>query len=220
MQKFDTPAAITALIEVPAGRIRFAASDRTDTVVEVRPADASKKRDVETAEQAVVSYADGVLQVRTAPPVNSLLGPGALDVTVQLPAGSRVEAKTEATELQSVGRLGDVAYRGAYREIRIEEAAALRLTAVDGDVEVGRINGTADISTSRGDIRIAEAGPGTVALTTQSGSITIAAAAGVSATLDAGTGHGRIHNALANDGSAELQIRATTPYGDITARSL
>ncbi|WBP86642.1 DUF4097 family beta strand repeat-containing protein [Kitasatospora cathayae] len=220
MQNFDTPAAITAILDVPAGRVRFAASDRTDTVVEVLPANPAKSRDVETAEQAVVTYADGVLRIRTAEPRNVLLGPGALDITVQLPAGSHVEARTESTELRCAGRLGDVAYRGAYRQIKVDEAASLRLTAVDGDIEVGRINGNADISTSRGDIRIDEAGRGAVALSTMSGSITIAATAGVSATLDAGTDHGRISNSLKNDGSAELRIRATTSSGDITARSL
>ncbi|MGW2376239.1 DUF4097 family beta strand repeat-containing protein [Kitasatospora sp. NPDC001683] len=220
MQNFDTPAAITAILDVPAGRVRFAASDRTDTVVEVLPANPAKSRDVETAEQAVVTYADGVLRIRTAEPRNVLLGPGALAITVQLPAGSHVEARTESTELRCAGRLGDVAYRGAYRQIKVDEAASLRLTAVDGDIEVGRINGNADISTSRGDIRIDEAGRGAVALSTMSGSITIAATAGVSATLDAGTDHGRISNSLKNDGSAELRIRATTSSGDITARSL
>ena len=48
----------------------------------------------------------------------------------------------------------------------------------------------------------------------------VAAAAGVSAALDAGTGHGRVSNALMNDGAAGLDIRATTSYGDISARSL
>jgi hypothetical protein len=52
------------------------------------------------------------------------------------------------------------------------------------------------------------------------GEISVGAAAGVSAALDASTGHGRIHNALKNDGTAELEIHATTGQGDITARSL
>ncbi|MGW5609692.1 DUF4097 family beta strand repeat-containing protein, partial [Streptomyces sp. NPDC003753] len=78
---------------------------------------------------------------------------------------------------------------------------------------------SAEITTARGDIRIAEAGRGTVVLRTESGDISIAAA-GVSAALDAGTGHGRISNALKNDGTTELDIRATTSHGDITARSL
>ena len=122
--------------------------------------------------------------------------------------------------VRAVGRLGDVAFEGAYRQIKIDEAASVRLTAVDGDVEVGRLNGPAEISTARGDIRITEALRGTVVLRTQSGDITVGVAAGVSAALDAGTGHGRISNALKNDGTAELDIRATTSDGDITARSL
>ncbi|MFI1364891.1 hypothetical protein [Streptomyces griseochromogenes] len=44
------------------------------------------------------------------------------------------------------------------------------------------------------------------------------AAHGVSDSLDAGTPNGRIHNALKNtDGTADLNIHATTAYGDITA---
>jgi hypothetical protein len=37
---------------------------------------------------------------------------------------------------------------------------------------------------------------------------------------DDSSGHGRISNALKNDGTAELDIRATTSHGDITTRSL
>ena len=51
--------------------------------------------------------------------------------------------------------------------------------------------------------------------------MSVAAAHGVSACLDAGTTYGRIHNALNNtDGTADLNIHATTNYGDIDARSL
>lgn len=149
------------------------------------------------------------------------MGPsGSLEVTVQLPAGSRVEAKAASAELRGVGRLGDVVFDGAYRHIKIDEAASVRLTAVDGDVEIGRLGGPATISTARGDIRITEAVRGTVELRTQSGDITLGAAPGVSAALDAHTGLGRISNALKNDGTTGLDIHATTSHGDITARSL
>ena len=219
-KKFDTPGAISAVLDVPAGRVRFIAADRADTAVEVLPANASKGRDVTAAEQTTVEYADGVLRIET-PAKNRYLGPpGSIEVTVQLPAGCRVEAKAASAEFRAVGRLGDVAVDGAHRQIKLDEAASVRLTAIDGDVEVGRLNGPAEISTARGDIRIAEAARGTVVLRTQSGDISVSAAAGVSAALDAGTGHGRISNALKNDGTAELDIRATTSHGDITARSL
>ncbi|MFI6514204.1 DUF4097 family beta strand repeat-containing protein [Spirillospora sp. NPDC050679] len=220
MRNFDTPAPIAAVLDVPAGRVQFIAADRADTAVEVRPADASKGRDVKAAEQARVEYADGVLRVG-APARNQYFGPsGSIEVTVRLPAGSRVEVKAAGTELRGVGRLGEVAFEGAYRQIKLDEADSVRLTAIDGDVEVGRLNGPAEISTMRGDIRIAEAKGGTVVLSTRSGDISVTAAAGVSASLDAGTSHGRVTNDLRNDGTARLDIRATTMQGDIAARSL
>ncbi|MFG3021937.1 DUF4097 family beta strand repeat-containing protein [Streptomyces sp. NPDC048254] len=221
MQKFDTPAPVSAVLEIPAGRVQLIAADRADTTVEVLPANPDKSRDVKTAEQTTVAYADGVLRITAAASGNQLFGPsGAVEVTVQLPAGSRVEAGTAGAELRGVGRLGDIAFEGAYRRIKIDEAAGVRLTALDGDVEIGRLGGPAEISTARGDIRIAEAVRGAVVLRTQDGDISVGAAAGVSAALDAGTDYGRVSNALKNDGTAELDIRATTSRGDITARSL
>ncbi|MEV5957394.1 DUF4097 family beta strand repeat-containing protein [Streptomyces sp. NPDC051987] len=221
MQKFDTPAPVSAVLDIPAGQIRLIAADRADTTVEVRPADAGRSRDVKAAEQIEVGYADGVLRIVAPEAKSQLFGPsGSVEVTVQLPAGSRVEGTSGSAELRGVGRLGDVTFDGAYRQIKIDEATSLRLTAVDGDVEVGRLGGDAEISTARGDIRIAEALRGTVVLSTRSGDITVTAAAGVSAALDAGTGYGRVSNALKNDGTTELDIRATTSQGDITARSL
>ncbi|MEU8517350.1 DUF4097 family beta strand repeat-containing protein [Kitasatospora sp. NPDC048722] len=221
MQTFTTPAPVTAVVEIAAGRIQVIAADRADTTVEVRPADPAKGRDVKAAEQTAVEYADGVLRIRTAEPENQYLGPsGALEVTVQLPAGSHLKARTASCELRGVGRLGDVDFEGAYRHIKIDEAATVRLTAVDGDVEVGHLAGPAHITTARGAIRIASAVSGAVVLSTRMGDISIAAAPGVRASLDAGTGHGRIGNALKNDGAAALDIHATTGQGDITARSL
>ncbi|GAO11121.1 DUF4097 domain-containing protein [Streptomyces platensis] len=220
MQKFDTPAPISAVLDIPAGRVQFIAADRADTAVEVLPANASKGRDVKAAEQATVEYADGVLRIGNSAKNQYFSPSGSIEVTVKLPAGSRVEAKAASAELRTVGRLGDVAFEGAYSQIKLDEAASVRLTAVDGDVEVGRLGGAAEISTARGDIRITEATGGRVVLRTQSGDITVGAAAGVSAALDAGTGYGRISNALKNDGTADLDIRATTSHGDITARSL
>ncbi|MEU9109764.1 DUF4097 family beta strand repeat-containing protein [Streptomyces xanthophaeus] len=222
MQKFDTTAPVSAVLDIPAGRIRFIAADRTDTTVEVLPANASKSSDVKAAEQIEVEYRDGVLRIQAAPPKSRILGnSGSVEVTVQLPAGSRVEAKAASAELRGVGRLGDVAFDGAHGSVKLDETASARLTLLAGDISVGRLGGPAEISTQKGDIRIAEAARGTVELRTEAGEISVGAARGASASLDAGTGYGRIHNALRNtEGAADLNIRATTSYGDITARSL
>jgi hypothetical protein len=223
MQKFDTPAPISAVLNIPAGRVQFIAADRSDTTVEVLPANAAKSRDVKAAEQAEVAYDDGVLRIEVPMPKNQYLGPsGSIEVTVQLPAGSHIEAKAAAAEFRGVGRFGDVAFDGAHGSVKIDEAASARLTSHAGDVSVGRLGGSAEISTQQGDIRVTEAVRGTVVLTTQMGDVSVGAARGVSASLDAGTGYGRIQNALKNtDGAAAaLAIRATTHHGDIAARSL
>lgn len=223
MQKFDTPAPITAVLDIPAGRIQFIAAERADTAVEVLPADASKGRDVKAAEQATVVYVDGVLRIEAPAAKNQYFGPsGSIEVTIQLPAGSSIEAKASCAELRGVGRLGDVACEGAHGAVKIDEAASVRLAVDAGDVSVGRLTGPAEISTQKGDIHIAEATSGTVVLRTRMGDVTVGAAHGVSASLDAGTGYGRIHNALKNtDGAAAgLTIHATTDHGDVTARSL
>lgn len=223
IQKFDTAAPISAHFDIPAGRIQLIAADRADTTVEVLPANAAKSRDVKAAEEIEVTYGDGLLRISAPPAKNKYLGPsGAVEVTVQLPAGSHVEAKTAAAEFRGVGRLGDVVVADGYRSVKLDEAASARLTAADGDITVGRLTGPGEIRTQRGDIRIDEAASGTVTLSTQQGDITIGAAQGVSASLDAGTGYGRVSNALKNtDGAAAgLTIHATTAYGDITARSL
>jgi DUF4097 and DUF4098 domain-containing protein YvlB len=221
MQKFDTPAPISAVLDIPAGRVRFIAADRADTAVEVLPANPSNSRDVKAAEQARAEYGDGVLRIAAPAARNQYFGPsGSVEVTVRLPAGSRVEAMASCADFRAVGRLGEVVLEGAHGAVKIDEAAGVRLTAT-GDVSVGRLGGPAEISTQKGDIRIAEAVRGTVVLSTRPGDVSVDAAPGVSACLDAGTGHGRIHNALRNtDGAAGLDIRATTSLGDITARSL
>ncbi|WP_328769288.1 DUF4097 family beta strand repeat-containing protein [Streptomyces sp. NBC_00286] len=223
MQNFTTPAPISAVLDIPAGRIKFIAADRADTTVEVLPADASKSRDVKAAEDFEVAYGDGVLRIKAPEAKNQYFGPsGSVDVTVHLPAGSRVEAKAASAEFRGVGRLGDVVFEGSHGPVEIDEAASVRVTASAGDVTVGRLGGSAEISTQKGDIKIAEAFSGTVTLRTQAGDVSVGAAAGVSASLDASTGYGRLNNSLKNtDGAAAgLTIHATTAHGDITARSL
>ncbi|WP_371677298.1 DUF4097 family beta strand repeat-containing protein [Streptomyces sp. NBC_01276] len=222
MQKFQTPAPISTVLDVPAGSVRFIATDRDDTTVEILPSHASRSRDVKAAQQTTVDFRDGVLRIATPAPKNQVLGAtGSIEVTVQLPAGSRVEAKAAAAELRGVGPLGEVAFEVSQGSIELDEAAGARLAALAGDISVGRLRGDADISTQKGDIRVAEAHDGTLTLRTSAGDVSVGAARGVSASLDAGTGHGRIQNGLQNtEGTAGLTIRATTDYGDITARSL
>jgi hypothetical protein len=220
MQTFVTPAPVTAVIAVPAGRIRLVAADRADATVEIRPADPSKGRDAKLAERITASYADGTLRV-TAPAAGRVLGStGAVEVTVCLPAGSAVQAKTASAQFTTEGPLGDVTLDSAQATVSLDHAASARITIVDGDITAGHLGGDAELRTARGSIQVTEAIRSTLVLRTETGAITVAAAQGVSAALDAGTTIGRITNTLKNTGTTELTIHATTTVGDITARSL
>jgi hypothetical protein len=221
MQTFATPAPVTAILTVPAGRIQVTAADRADTTVEIRPADPGKSRDVKLAERVTASYTDGVLRV-TAPPASRVLGStGAVEVTVQLPAGSAVQATTASAWFTTTGPIGEVTFDSAQATVSVEQAATARITVVDGDITAGHLGGDAELRTVRGSIEVTEATQGTLTLRTEAGAITVGAAAGTSATLDAGTTVGRVLNSLKNaGGTQELAIHATTTVGDITAGSL
>ncbi len=220
MQTFATPAPITAVLAVPAGRIRFTAADRADTTVEIRPANPAKGRDVKLAREITAGYGDGVLRI-TAPAGHRILGStGAVEVTVRLPAGSRVQATAASAQFTTTGQLGDVTFDSSQATVNVEQAATARLTTADGDITVGRLDGDTEIRTAKGDITVTEAAGGTLVLATQTGAIAVGAATAVSAALDAGTTLGRIRNTLRNTGAAPaLTIRATTTVGDITAHS-
>jgi hypothetical protein len=105
------------------------------------------------AEQTTVEYGDGVLRIE-ASAENQILGSsGSIEGTVQLPGGSRIEAKAARAEFRAVGRFGDVTFEGSHGSIKLDEAASVRLTTLAGDVSVGRLNGPAEISIGKGDIR-------------------------------------------------------------------
>lgn len=217
-ESYSTPAPISAVLDIPAGRIQLIAADRADTTVEIRPHSTSSNQDVKAAERIQVAYTDGVLRIEAAPASHRLLGSsGSVEVTVRLPAGSRVDAKAASGEFRGVGRLGDVTFEGARGSVKIDETASARLSLQAGGITVGRLRGPAEITTQQGDLTVAEAVTGAVTLRTEQGDITVGAASG---SLDAGTTYGRISNGLRNTGDSGLTIHATTNHGDITARDL
>lgn len=94
MPTFSTPDPITLNFDVAVTQIRITASSRNDTVVEVLPSNSSREVDVRVAEQTRVEFAGGRLQIKT--PKQRGLGifgkTGSVDISVQLPSGSELEA--------------------------------------------------------------------------------------------------------------------------------
>ncbi|MCM3923756.1 DUF4097 domain-containing protein [Frankia sp. AiPs1] len=177
MPSFDTPEPILAGIEVGAGGLLIRAGDRADTVVEVRPADPASDADVQAARETIVEYRAGRLTIR-APRrrLRSLFGSGdAVEVTVDLPAGSRLDASA-GTGVRATGRLGDCTVQVARGGVDLDETGDLRLRTANGDVFVGRCRGRADVQTANGAIGI-RALDGPVTIQTASGPVTLGEAA-------------------------------------------
>src|SRR3981081_579499 len=106
MPTFDTPEPISVTIELVVSYVRITASDRTDTVVEVRPSAASNETDVNSAKQTRVEYAGGKLLVKT-PKLSGLFGKvGSIDVAIELPAGSHMHGGASMAGPHCGGRLG------------------------------------------------------------------------------------------------------------------
>lgn len=211
MFTFETPDAISVDLSVEFGGARIYAGDRQTTVVEVRPASASRKADVEAAAATRVQFSGGRLEVRAPAAKPWRLGlfgkPGAIDVVIQLPTGSHINGSTAFGDFDGEGRLGDCAFKTSYGTVRVEAAAALTLHTSAGNITAGRVSGAAELSTSWGDLRVGETNaPAT--LKTSGGDIRVERAGeGISAR----TAYGAIQVARAVRGQLDL----TTSYGDV-----
>lgn len=207
MPTFDTPEPIVATIDVAAGYVRIQASDRADTVVQVLPRDGSDPASVQAAEETQIEYAGGQLLVK-APKnkIRSFFGRlPSLDVTVELPNGSSVDANSWG-EFRGEGRLGESAIKTAAGAIRLEETGRLKLHTAAGDVSVGRAAGNVEATTSSGKIRIGQV-DGTAVAKSSNGDITVGEVTG-DARLSSANGDITVDRALAS-------VTAKTPYGSI-----
>ncbi|MGG2461690.1 DUF4097 family beta strand repeat-containing protein [Streptomyces sp. RGM 3693] len=225
MPSFDTPEPISVTAHVDAGSIQFTAGDRLDTVVEVRPRDPQRDADVRDAGQTQVTYASGVLTIRT-PKQRYLLGrTGTVDVTVDLPAGSRIDMTGAWAQVLGEGRLGEVRVKTSSGDVRLDATGPLRLTASHGSISVDRVEGMAEISTSSGSLRVGLVdGPAT--LKNSHGTTTVGAATGelrvsgangdidilrAEGSVAATTAHGTLRVAEVVRGNVQLE----TSYGAI-----
>lgn len=177
MPSFDTPEPILANLEPVVGNVRVVASERTDTVVDIQPSDTSNASDVKAAEQTVVEFSGGTLSVR-APrmrPFDFSNKTRSIEVTVELPEGSRVHGSTSLGDLHGSGRLGECRYKSGTGHIQLDHTAALHLHTTAGNLVVGQVAGNAELSTSSGRVRIGGLA-GTGVVNNSNGSTTIGSA--------------------------------------------
>ncbi|KZB82973.1 DUF4097 family beta strand repeat-containing protein [Amycolatopsis regifaucium] len=177
MPTFATPEPILADLEPVIGNVRIVASDRADTVVEVAPLDENNESDVDAAKRTVVELSGGTLTVR-APKMRLLDFSNrtrSIEVTIELPAGSRLQGSTGLGDLTATGRLGTCRYKTGTGHLRFDLAGELELHSASGSIVVGHVAGNADVSTSSGRVHIGKI-DGTGVIKNSNGTTTIEAA--------------------------------------------
>lgn len=209
MPTFRTPEPITLRVEVLSAEVTVHASDRTDTVVDIRPADTSKKGDIRAAEQTRVDFTAGVLTVttpkdwRTHTPFG---GNPTTTVTIEVPTGSR---------LQGTAGVGRIAATGELGRCDLEVAA--------GDITVERPADSVTAKVAKGDIRIGAATRGDLRLETSMGELEIGINPGSAVSMEVNALHGSVHNQMGPadrppTGAETLRVYARNSYGNIAIR--
>jgi DUF4097 and DUF4098 domain-containing protein YvlB len=158
MPIFDTPEPITVTIELGVGDVQITASDRTDTIVEVRPSTESDETDVEAATQTRVEYANGTLVVKGPKPrvLDFSNKSRSVDVSIELPTGSQVYGEASVGDFRSSGRLGECRFKTTTGHLQLDHTGPLSLDTAGGHVTVERVEGNAEIITGTGRVRVGE----------------------------------------------------------------
>ncbi|QTX04011.1 DUF4097 family beta strand repeat-containing protein [Agromyces archimandritae] len=168
MPAFPHDGPVRVVLDIASGDVRIVAVPDGDRAsVGLRPADPAKKGDVQAAERAEVSFADGVLRVSSAGTWRSaaIFGGGSqhVDIEIEVPAGSRVQGATRWGFFETEGELGTVDVRSSGGNLRIDRADGLTLHAAAGEIAIGRATGRIALSSAAGTIRARElAGEATV----------------------------------------------------------
>lgn len=208
MPTFQTPDPITVDIDVACGDVTVTASDRSDTVVQIRPTDPADKDDVRAAEQVRADLVAGKLTVKQHTrgwrDFARFRGCPSIQVSIEVPAGSRLDATTAAGRILGAGELGE---------------CDLKVSA--GDITVERPLGSVTAKTDMGSIRIGEASRGVLRLETSMGNLDIGIRPGVAAQLETRALCGTVQNTVAPvDKTVRdedvVRVFARNTYGNVT----
>ncbi|RIJ71235.1 hypothetical protein D1871_14515 [Nakamurella silvestris] len=158
MPTFTTPEPISLSIDVVAGQVNLLATDRADTLVEVRPGNPAREADTRAADQTTIDFNAGRLEVRTPRTrALSLFGkPGSVEVAVSIPVGSAVQIEGSLVQVQAGGRVGECRVKVTAGDIHLDHTGPLEAATGSGTVVVVRVDGHAEIRTGTGKIRVGQ----------------------------------------------------------------
>jgi hypothetical protein len=174
MPTFPSADPISVTVDV-TGDVRITASDRGDTVVEVRPGDPSKAADIKAAEQTTVEFSESTLLIKMPKQWRQWMpfsGHGAIDLTIELPTRSRVIGDSAFGRFSAEGELGECELKTAMGNIRLDHTGRLQAHTSYGNIAVDRVVGDAELTTGSGDVRVEEV-DGTAVIKNSNGGTTI-----------------------------------------------
>jgi DUF4097 and DUF4098 domain-containing protein YvlB len=213
MTVFPAPAPVRARIDIELGDIRVVAADVDEAVVDVVPTDPALDKDRKAAEQTRATLVDGVLEV-LGPKRPAIVGPGrksgSVQVSVRIPAGSALEARTAMGHIAVEGTLAEVGARTSMGDVRIDDAASADIRSGLGDVQAGGVAGDLRASTGSGEVRIARVDG--QALVKNSNGPTWIGSTGSSARIKAANGDVRVDRAHGD-------VMATSANGSLAVGS-
>ena len=158
---FNTPSPIAVTLDLYVADVRFTASDRTDTIVEVRPSNPNKAADIKAAENTRLEYDDATrtLSIISRKPRSRFVNfsskrPESINVVIQLPTDSDVRGEAGVGDFQSDGALGTVALKTDLGIVRLAETGPLNLRGGVGEITVEAVGGSAVVHSASNDIRI------------------------------------------------------------------
>jgi DUF4097 and DUF4098 domain-containing protein YvlB len=191
MPEFDRSNPVTIALYLPRGRADIVAEERTTVVADVVPLDGSDGSRKAAADTLITLDGDTLAIRAPETPDRPWRRTPRLGVTVRVPAGSSLSAKTASADLHATGRYATVHVNTASGDATVEEitgdghldaasgdlavgraGGALRLTTASGDVEVGDVTGDVSVKSASGDVSIRDTG-GSVGVDTASGDIEI-----------------------------------------------
>lgn len=201
----ETAEPIEAELRLPAGRLELRRAEGDVVAVSLQPLHLGGRRSAEAIERTEVSF-DGR---RLAVHVPTRFRTPELRLTVALPAGSWVLAKTASADVDCDVDLGQLEAKSASGDITgcAVEGDVVAATA-SGDLRLARVGGRLEARGASGDVTV-EAVAGDVVVTTASGDVTIGEA-GRSAKIRSSSGDVALGSASGGE------INVSTASGDIT----
>ena len=213
LSNFNTPSPIAVAFDLYVADVRFAVSDRADTIVEVSPSNPNKAADVKAAENTRVEYDDATrtLSIVSRKPLNRFVNfsskrPESIDVVIQLPTDSDVRGEADLGDFQADGVLGTVVFKTDFGAVHLAETGPLDLRSGFGAITVEGVSGSAEVHTGSGDIRVG-AVDGTAEVSNDNGKVRVGVVTGP-ANVKATNGSVAVDRALSD-------ITAANSHGEV-----